>query len=271
MKNYKVSFYILAAFILLTAALSGCAAKTYEAEKYGNADIASDEKFESVGQIVINGIDYETVGESIVISELTNEKYSRCEVKSEGVYKTDQTHTVDIDPATGSVKSFMGIAPYEPIKDIKSLSDASIKAECENRLSDLTDFIQYDSFDLVEVKYDGKNTNGYSLTWSEEKDFPRNNIINVMLDADGVIYYYSKTSACPEYLSVPKITDKEAEALLLETANEKSTLQNQIVSVKINNKTLSLYRGNAAIIYSVDVADTEGFTENLSIVIYEKS
>ena len=266
MKNNKTLCFVLTVIIFFAATLSGCATKAYAAEIYSNTDVATAEKCEVPEVIVINGIAYRTVGEGTAFSELTGAAYSRFDVAS--AYGSEQKHIIDLDSATKSIICFSGIAPFEPIKNIKNMTDEEIKTETEKRLSGLTDFLRYDSFELTAVKYDGINVNGYSLVWQEKKDLPRNNRIMALIDTDGLIHYYKKTVACPESLTAPEITEKEAESLLLKTAQRNSTLKNPISSVKIKNKMLSLYKGESAIIYTVDVTDKEGFIDTLSIVIY---
>jgi predicted translin family RNA/ssDNA-binding protein len=143
------------------------------------------------------------------------------------------------------------------------MSESEIKNAVEKVLSPDIEFQKYNVFSL-----DRLFDNSYMLSWQVKRDMLCNIRLDVWIDSDGVIYHLIKTDACPDSLKSSFIDDKIRDNLIWAKIRQQyKSFPNGYFNFSIESATLSEYKKNDAIIYSIKVTDSEGFVELIVMVI----
>lgn len=267
MKNkFLQSLFVLALCLGMILSCTSCAITAYACDIMEDelVDIVSEKDTSKVHTIQIGHSTYDTQYISSKQSSLTNEIFNIYGIKEESSELVRSR--IRINSQSGAVVGFSNINPYPQIEKIDDIADEKIKEIVEAMMSDLVDFSQYNEFEL---KRPHSSNSTYYLVWQVKQELLCNNKVEIYISSDGFIKNFDKTDACPTDLTKSFVTTNTRDNLLEDKICEYLGVETiDGIQYEIQSETLSYYNGSNAIIYVVKVADDDGFSQLIPLVIY---
>ena len=260
--NLRRVMALLVVVVIMSLLCQGCATTAYACSVLDTADtVASAKQNDYIALVKIGDQEYSATYKHTVSSCYTGTRFDEYEVTT-----SDGTGCVRYNADTKELVSFRGIAPFERLTEIESMTEAQIKSSVEMLLKDMVDFSVYNQFTLKKINATSASRYAYRLIWQVKREVLCNISVDVSITADGKIEAYCKSDYCPEDLTAPFVTDQERDKLIWDCLQKRFD-NFKPYEFRIESQTLTYYEGEEAIIYLLTVLDKEGFATAINIVI----
>lgn len=239
------------ALALLTALmlLAGCSEKGLSARIVSNEPEKTEDPAKAGEKTIrIGENEFVCTYELSFVSDFTGRTQDR--------YVTEEGGKIVTDSETGEVLRFYGFMPLEPIANFGELTDKEIVEAVKALVAPLTGTDKYN-----ESSVDRSETNGVLMSAAvklfQKDGVALNNSVAVEIDVKGKITSYSKAEGFPDGTKIIRISDKEREKLL-RSAIEPAMKDAELGEIGIEVEVMTIYHGEPALVYYIDVKDTQG-------------
>ena len=251
--------FLLTVFLIIAS--TGCARSAFTAEIIASESNEFTAEKTDGKSIELGGNAYDCSYDISYVSDFSGKTYDR--------FRTGERGRIVIDPETGEVIRFYGIAPFEPIDGAAELTDTELVSEVRERVSSLVDTEKYGESLVTRYSQNGKETSSIVVKLFQKDVKELNNSVSVTVNAEGEIEDYSRIDGWPEGSEPIEISEEERDALIRSAVAEK--IDGKLGEIRLDSELLTIYKGKPALLYWVEAMDDKGFSHGLfPVVIFGK-
>ena len=244
--------FLLTVFLIIAS--TGCARSAFTAESIASESNEFTAEKTDGKSIELGGNAYDCSYDVSYVSDFSGKTYDR--------FRTGERGRIVIDPETGEVIRFYGIAPFEPIVRAAELDDDELVSAVRERVSSLVDTEKYGESLVTRYSQNGKETSSIVVNLFQKDVKELNN-------SEGEIEDYSRIDGWAEGSEPIEISEEERDALIRIAVAKQ--IDGKLGEIRLDSELLTIYKGKPALLYRVEAMDDKGFSHGLfPVVIFGK-